>query len=126
MTTTLKLLQSLVTYQGLNHQNSLASDMFDEWEDGHCPLFIDHLQHGVQCDEGASPPHTSTAVHQHRLLTLVRVGLPDLLDVVDDCHGIGGHPMIRPAKEMELSDFQRRCVWFCSLEKEREGENKSF
>ena len=65
-------------------------------------LCISPLQHGVQRDEGACPPHASTAVHQEVAAARQRVALPDLLDEADERHGIGGDSMIRPPEEVVM------------------------
>ena len=77
------------------------------------------LHHGVQCDEGACPAHTSTAVHQESVLPGVRMGLPHSLDEVDQGEGIGGHSMVRPGQVVELGHFKGWSVWLSSLRKDQ-------
>ena len=84
------------SYHCLHHQHSLLPQVSDKLIDVYCVLRSYPLQHGVQCDEGASPAHTSTAVHQQSVLLGVRMAFPHSPDEVDHGKGIGRHPMIRP------------------------------
>ncbi len=48
----------------LNHQYSLLSQILNELKNIDGFFSFDPLYHGVECDEGACPPNTSTAVNQ--------------------------------------------------------------
>ena len=98
-------------YRCLDHQHPLLPQVADKLKDVDRVLCLYPLQHGVQCDEGACPAHTSTAVHQEEVLSAVGVGLPHSLDEVDHGDGIGGHSMIRPGQVVEQSHFKRWGVW---------------
>ena len=84
------------THRCLDHQYPLLPQVGDELKDADGVLCLHPLHHGVQCDEGACPAHTSTAVHQEEVLPAVRMCLPHSLDEVDHGDGIGRNSMVRP------------------------------
>ena len=104
-----------ITYHCLHHEDPLFSQFTDilVYIDG--LLCLDPLQHVVQGDEGASPAHTSTTVHQQQILPGVGVCLSHSLDEVDHGDGIGRYSMIRPGKVVILDHFKGWSVWFLTL-----------
>ncbi len=95
------------TYHCLHHQHSLLPQVSDKLIDVDRLLHLDPLQHGIQCDEGACPAHSSTAVHQQNPLLGIGMGLSYFPDELDHGESIGGHSMVRPGKVVELSHFKR-------------------
>lgn len=85
------------TYHSLHHQHPLLPQLGDKLVDIDALLCLYPLQHGVQCDEGASSPHASTTVDNQEVLPTVRMVLPYSLVKVDEGDGVGWHPVIRPA-----------------------------
>ena len=63
------------------------------------------FQHGVQCDIGACPAHTSTTVHQDGPVTGVIVAHTS--NKFNEGGSKLGNTVIRPAQEMELSNRAR-------------------
>ena len=104
------------THHCLYHEHPLLPEVTDKLINVEGVLLLHPLQHGVQCDEGACPAHTSTAVHQEEVLLVVRMCLPHSLDEVDHGDGIGGHSMIRPGQVMEQGHFKGWRVWLLRLE----------
>lgn len=47
-------------YISLDHLTALSSDPGDEAKHVHLPLSNHHVQHSINHNEGARPPHTST------------------------------------------------------------------
>ena len=92
---------TIPAYYSLNHENPLLPQVGKKLVNVDCVLSLDPLQHGVQCDEGACPTNTSTAVHQEGVLSVVRVCLPHSLDEIDHGNGIGRYSMIRPGQVVE-------------------------
>ena len=106
------------TYYSLNHENPLLPQVGNKLVNVDGVLIsLDPLQHGVQCDEGACPANTSTAVHQEGVLFVVRVCLPHSLDEVDHGDGIGGYSMIRPGQVVEQGHLKGRHIWLFGLMK---------
>ena len=99
-----------LSYHSLHHQDSLLPQVGDKLVDVDGSLCPDPLQHVIQRDEGASPPHTSTAVHQESVLPGVGMTLPHSPGEVDHGEGIGWHAMIRPGQIVKLSHFKRWSV----------------
>ena len=52
------------SYQSLNHEDTLFTKLLNIVIDIECVFNLHSLQHGVQYDESASPPHPSAAVDQ--------------------------------------------------------------
>ena len=92
-------------YQGLHHQHPLFPQVYDKLIDVDGILCLYPLHHGVQCDEGACPAHTSTAVHQEEVLPAVRMCLPHSLDEVYHGDSIVWNTMVRPGQIMELNNL---------------------
>ena len=113
----------LCTYHCLHHEHPLFSQFTDILINIDGLLCLDPLQHVVQGDEGASPAHTSTTVHQQQVLPGVGVCLSHSLDEVDHGDGIGRYSMIRPGKVMILGHFKGWSFWFFTLGK---GINSIF
>ena len=105
------------TYHCLHHQDSLLPQFTHILINVDGLLCLYPLQHVVQGDEGASPAHTSTAVHQQQILPGVGVGLPHSLDKANHGEGISRHSMVGPGKIMVLGHFQGGSVWFSTLTK---------
>ena len=97
------------------HQHPLSPQIADELKDVDGVLCLYPLHHGVQCDEGACPAHTSTAVHQEEVLPAVSMCLPHSLDEVDHGDGIGRNTMVRPGQIVKQSDLKWWGVCFLIL-----------
>ena len=94
------------TYHSLYHEDSLFSQFTDILVNIDGLLCLDPLQHVVQGDEGASPAHTSTTVHQQQILPGVGVCLSHALDEVDHGDGINRYSMIRPRQDNDTGSLQ--------------------
>ena len=86
------ILPCSITYHSLHHEDSLFSQFTDLLVNIDGLLCLDLLQHVVQGDEGASPAHTSTTVHQQQILPGVGVCLSHSLDEVDHGVALAGTP----------------------------------
>ena len=104
-----------LTYRCLHHQHPLFPQVADKLKDVDGVLCLYPLHHGVQCDEGACPTHTSTAVHQEEVLPAVRMCLPHSLDEVDHGDGIVWNTMVRPGQVVEQGDLKWWGVWLFTL-----------
>ncbi len=80
---------------------------------------FDPLHHGVECDEGACPPNTSTAVNQEEVCLGIRMCLSHSLDEVDHGEGIGRDSMIWPCKVVKQRDLKWRSFGFSTLQMKR-------
>ncbi len=77
-----------LTNHCLDHQHSLLSQALDKLINIDAFLCLDPLHHWVECDEGACPPNTSTAVNQEDVRLGIRMCLSHSLDEVDHGDGI--------------------------------------
>lgn len=87
----------------LHHAASVVAHAADEVEDVEVLLLLDPLQLSEEGDEGASPPHARTAVHHQGSLALParQHHTPDKLE---EGSGVVGHTVVRPDREVKLSN----------------------
>ena len=90
-------------YLGLNHEDSLSSELLEELKNVEILFHLHSLQHAVQDNEGSCPTHPSTAVDQQGAAIRVRVNRANSFDEIDKNDSILRHTMIRPTSEVELS-----------------------
>lgn len=112
----------------LDHLTALSSDPGDEAEHVHLPLSDHHVQHSVNHNEGARPPHASTGrepklelkmstqnnTHQwlflrspamyHNGSSILGVAVLHFFQELEHADRSERHPKIRPAGEVELGD----------------------
>ena len=85
----------------LHHQHSLGAHVPHKLVHIQVASLLHAFQHGVQCDVGASPAHTSTTVHQDGPVTGIAVAHTS--NKLNQGGSKLGNTVIRPAQEMELS-----------------------
>ena len=105
----------LMTNQCLDHQHSLLHEVMDKLMNIDALFSFKSFHHGVECDEGACPPNTSTAVNQENVCIGIRMRLSHSLDEVDHGEGIGRDSMIWPCKVVKQCDLKWRSVGFSTL-----------
>ena len=103
------------SYQGLNHQYTLRPHVVQELVHIDRVLSLYPLQHAVQQDEGARPPHTGAAVDQQREAVVFVVSPLHTADERDEGGGKLGHSVVRPGGEVILCHTQGLGIRFISL-----------
>ncbi len=104
-----------MTNHCLDHQHSLLSQALDKLINIDGFLCLDPFHHGIECDEGACPPNTSTAVNQEDVHLGIRMCLSHSLNEVDHGDGIGRDSMIWPCKVVEQCDLKCWLIWLVTL-----------
>ncbi len=104
-----------MTNHCLDHQHSLLSQILNKLINIDSFFSFDPLHHCVECDEGACPPDTSTAVNQEDVRLGIRMCLSHSPDEVDHGDGIGRDSMIWPSMIVKQCDLKWRLIWLVTL-----------